>query len=446
MADEHRIANIQVARGPIPIEFRVIRKWKPFANGTKIAYLLVDKHKMIEETHDVQLANVITLMNCYSLEVYNSIGAPGMYRVALHPAAIRIHSETPFIPIHDDLGIGTTYYNFMPYESLTTRVNVNRLLTDFIGMIYSIQFGEQGRRTPAIRLNLEDHRYHTRHPAADPNDISSQKIQVEGGPSEKNRTTIGQLLEKTLAQHRGITYTCDAVFAGFAPGQSWRYPTCPVCTLTMDAQDGGYVCTKDREQEPNYKYCVKGDLSDGTEKVSVTIFDQPIAALLGVSCNDMVRVHGNLDPMKIPQPMEVLKNQQKIYQLNNVTRDFNDNLRFAVNRIYRAEVGEKRRYEASSSSGEATPKKVTTAHTDAVQTGSPLATTKLAETAAATPDILKNKIKGPVSSTPPETIASVSGSEASQGKSPMLSSSRRPPAKQLFKEKDGTPAHTAGED
>ncbi|KAK9058125.1 hypothetical protein SSX86_022965 [Deinandra increscens subsp. villosa] len=516
MAHEPRISSIQVAKASVPIQVRVIRKWKPFANGTKWSYLLVDKYgdavqAMIEQIEDMRAPNRIKLMACYTVDHYNCIPPPGLYKVALHHAAIRIDSTTPFVPLHDDGGIPTAYYNFTSYETMVLRANLNKVLTDLIGMVYSIEFGDPERKTPRIKLNMEEPSgqklqvalwpeiaealdvdmlldsnykliiaftsvrvtkyfdilqfestsatrievepeleitrslrvaYHERNPVEDLTDVVAQKIQVEAAPAEKNRVSIAQILEYDLQAHRGMAYTCAAEITTFTEGKSWRYGTCPICNATMDPQEGAYVCTKHREQEPNYKYCVKCDISDGSGTVSVTIFDQPMAQLLGVSCNDMVRVHGNPHPLTMPEAIAALKNQTKVYQLNNVTKDAGGNLRFAVNRIYRPEVGEKRVLGQSPSSSKATGKKPMLLHTETppqvvVATKQPMV--------LHTPDIMPKKPTAVTEDTPPGTGMSAASSTVTPGQVEDQATTRPRAMKKLFADKDAAGHSDSGD-
>ncbi|KAK9055983.1 hypothetical protein SSX86_027070 [Deinandra increscens subsp. villosa] len=482
MTDEHRISSIKPAKAPVPIQGDAIQA-------------------IIEQIEDARAPDKIKLMSCYRVEQYNCIPAPGIYKVALHSAAIRIDATTPFVLITDDGGIPSAYYNFVSFETMMLRANLNKVLTDFMGMVCSIEFGEPERKTPRLKLNMEESSgkpiqvalwpeiaemldvdmlldsnykliiafssvrvtryyggtqlestsatrievepeldaaralrvmYHSRNPVEDITDVNSQKIQIAAGPSEKNRVPISYLLERQLHEHKGIAYTCGAAITAFTPGQSWRYGTCPICNVTMDPQENSYVCTKHREQEPNYKYCVKCDISDGSGTVSVTIFDQPMAQLLGVSCNDIVRLQGNISRVTIPEPIEALKNEQKIYQLNNVSRDSNGNLRFAVNRIHKAEVGTKRTLEQSSSSSQAAGKKALVVHTDPAP--QPTVET-IKDKALDTPEKTPGKIAAEAKKTPAEKTEHPVSATAGTSKTALDASARSGPMKQLFKDK-----------
>ncbi|KAK9064972.1 hypothetical protein SSX86_016355 [Deinandra increscens subsp. villosa] len=512
MAGEHRVSSILSARPPIPIEVRAIRKWKPFANGTRLSYLLIDKHgdaiqALIEETEDEVLAGQVQLMGCYRLEVYNCIPCPGMYRVALHTAAIRIDSATPFVPVHDDESIPTTYYNSVLYPALAERANTNRVLTAFpvlwplayvktnmclcvinsgarvqlalwleIAAMVDVNrlldstfklivaaasvrvttfYGRlQLESTAATRIEIEPElevartlrvMYHNRNPVEDPTDILSQKIQVEAGPAEQNRKTLAELLERSMAEHRGMAYTCDATIAAFTPGKTWRYGVCPICAVSMDPQDGIYVCTRHREQEPNYKYCIKADLSDGSGTVSVTIFDQPMSDLLNVSCNDMVRVKGNLDPYAIPAEIQALKDQQKVFQLNNANRHFSGNLKFTVNRIFRSQGGAKRQLETSSADAQTPPQKKTVSVQAGASTSTESPGTNTGCVSLRTPKSGTSAAPAAAKTTPPAAEQSAPTYAHAAGKAPMHQGPHPQARKQLFKDEGDTPSVTTAD-
>ncbi|KAK9073762.1 hypothetical protein SSX86_006356 [Deinandra increscens subsp. villosa] len=52
---------------------------------------------------------------------------------------------------------------------------------------------------------------------------------------------------------QGMVYTCIASITAFRKGSTRHYATCPICTVTMGPEEGGYACTRHRKQEADFK-------------------------------------------------------------------------------------------------------------------------------------------------------------------------------------------------
>ncbi|KAL8261682.1 hypothetical protein R6Q59_025731 [Mikania micrantha] len=426
MESNGEICHIQPHGTTVPIEARFIRGWRPYRIGNAYCHLIVDKkgdaiQVFSEDDGNNSICASIQIMNCYRLERYVCSRAPAQMKVVAHPAALRIGRASSIIPIENNSLIPSTYFNFIGYEHLRSRLNNHQLLTgqptflnkkliilynyfykdlptDYVGKIDDTWYENTNNGTVmrlkiadpikepihitlwpeiACSVNTEpiinaDHHVvvavtslkviefrdkirlestSATHVYVDPDidiakSIASTFEKLEGpklpgqtfqktiqtieSPSKRNRTTIAALQSQNPSEMPGIAFTCHASVTAFNNRRSWYYTACKNCHRKIEQQTDGYICVNHGIMEPTYCYCLAATLADDTGSISVTIFDQAVTSVIGISCYEMVVQRGYTDTTIIPEPLLSIKGQDKIYRLERGSASSP----FKVNRIF----------------------------------------------------------------------------------------------------------------
>ncbi|KAK9065378.1 hypothetical protein SSX86_016761 [Deinandra increscens subsp. villosa] len=159
MDNSKGIPQIAAGEAPIPIEVRVLNKWKPYKDGDIYSYLLVDKlGNGIQATFDLDqekdMDSLISVSKCYLLDKYTCKHALTLLKVTPHPASIKLSKDNLITELNDDGGIPTHYFNFYPFDQLHFRKNCHRILTDVIGKVEDLEHVEIGADNSLVRLKL----------------------------------------------------------------------------------------------------------------------------------------------------------------------------------------------------------------------------------------------------------------------------------------------------
>ncbi|KAK9064477.1 hypothetical protein SSX86_015859 [Deinandra increscens subsp. villosa] len=159
MAPQRRISQLQHNSTAEPIEVRVLHKWKPFHTKPNMTYLLIDKHgdaiqAMFHADEQRHLDEKIKVMECYTGNAYKCSYAPTFNRVVVHPASLEIDRDVTSEPLVDDGSILKMYFNFLPYDQLSTRRLKNQQLTDFIGKVDDLEHAEVSATNSVLRMKV----------------------------------------------------------------------------------------------------------------------------------------------------------------------------------------------------------------------------------------------------------------------------------------------------
>ncbi|KAK9055107.1 hypothetical protein SSX86_026187 [Deinandra increscens subsp. villosa] len=109
---------------------------------------------MFHEDEEPHLDAKIEIMKCYALTGYKCAFAPTFNRVAVHTASLEIDKDLAVEPLVDDAGIPDVYFNFLPYEQLSTKVLKNQQLTDYIGKVDDLEHAEVQNNNSVLRLKV----------------------------------------------------------------------------------------------------------------------------------------------------------------------------------------------------------------------------------------------------------------------------------------------------
>ncbi|KAD5961964.1 hypothetical protein E3N88_13437 [Mikania micrantha] len=242
----------------------------------------------------------IKIMNCYRLERYVCSRSPAQMKVVAHPAALRIGRASSIIPIDNHGHIPSTYFSFINYDHLRPRLNNHQVLT---GRIDDAWYENTNNGT-VMRLKIED-------PVKEPINIT---LWPEIACSINTESLIN-------TDHLVVAAVRSLKVTEFRDKIQLESTSATHVYVDPDIDIAKSIATT---------YCLAATLADNTGSISVTIFDQAITSVIGISCYEMVVQRGYTDTTIILEPLQSIKGQDKIYRLERGSASSP----FKVNRIF----------------------------------------------------------------------------------------------------------------
>ncbi|KAK9070330.1 hypothetical protein SSX86_010731 [Deinandra increscens subsp. villosa] len=145
--------------------------------------------------------------------------------------------------------------------------------------------------------------------------IIAERIKLTDADAETG-FTLADLNQKPYTEYKSKLYSCQATIKEIHGNRKWFLKKCTVegCERTLHEEypDDDDISNKTpilrcseghTVTEPAYHYCVHAVLMDNTATMAVIIFNKTMSAALGVSCKDMVLVHGYDDDKRVPPCM-----------------------------------------------------------------------------------------------------------------------------------------------
>ncbi|KAL3637308.1 hypothetical protein CASFOL_019607 [Castilleja foliolosa] len=356
-----RVRDIRDQQEPQTIEIRVLRKWISKGKKEELCYQFVDKYgDCIEATAEAKQVeyfdSIIRLQSCYMVSEFIVTGPRTYMATVEHVASLVIGRKAKFEPANN-LEIPTAYFNFATYDTIKTRINDARLLTDYIGRVetnslWKTSTGKTLRKTliqdetrkqveitlwPDKRQLIGDEVIRG-HIVA----ITSAKVTEHNGRlqlestyltnvyinpnmpqttehvnrtlpamqptgTEEQRATLKDL---KLASQKNIqssrNFTCEAKIKHVHEDQGWYYVLCSKCSQKVYPQlkNGEiiYVCKDDDDITPNFRYRVNATIEDATGSTDAVFFNDSVQGIINISCKEMVTAHAQTaNPTNVPQ-------------------------------------------------------------------------------------------------------------------------------------------------
>ncbi|KAD4179714.1 hypothetical protein E3N88_28305 [Mikania micrantha] len=152
------IQHLQPLGKAIPIEARFIRGWRPYRTGNSYCHLIVDKRGdaiqvFSEDDNNYSIRTSIKIMDCYRLENYVCSRSPAQMKVVPHSASLRVGKASSIVLIDNTSQIPSTYFNFMNYENLDSRINNHQILSGRVKNAWNEKTDYGGTLT---RLNIDN--------------------------------------------------------------------------------------------------------------------------------------------------------------------------------------------------------------------------------------------------------------------------------------------------
>ncbi|KAK9056547.1 hypothetical protein SSX86_023909 [Deinandra increscens subsp. villosa] len=404
MGDQNGIPQITAGEAPIEIQVRVLNKWKPYKEGDIYSYLLVDRlSNGIQATfnldEEADMDSLITVGKCYVLNRYACKYALTVLKAAPHPASIKLSKHDSITELEDDGTLPHYFFDFYPFDQLSFRKGVHKILTDIIGKVEDVERVETNADNSLVRLTLRDmsdkqvtvalwkeiaatidvdsltstdnpviaaigglkvvpYKGHQLQSCSGTRvcinpDIELAKemsIRFRGTPtpdkirftpkiSERNRLTLSALYDQDPIKLAKERFTCETTITKLTKNRNWFFASCEQCNSTLSKQLEGYTCSEHGQEYLKYTFCVNCTIEDSEGLADVTLFEGAMAAIVGVSCADMVKVQGHSNAMKIPDPVNAIIGVKKVFQLKKSEKSFKNTFQFTVNKVFNVSDG-----------------------------------------------------------------------------------------------------------
>ncbi|KAK9053778.1 hypothetical protein SSX86_024852 [Deinandra increscens subsp. villosa] len=375
------IPRIAAGEMPIPIEVRVLHKWKPYKDGDIYSYLLVDKlDNGIQATFNLDeeedMDSLISVSICYLLDRYACNHGLTLLKVTPHPASIKLSKDNLITELNDDGTIPSHYFNFYPFDQLHFRKSCHRILTgvnihwfcllyrpiisfhsalalsnfyylytDVIGNFEDLEHVEIGADNSLgnfviVALWKEIASTVDIQALAATNEavivaIAGLKVvpykegvQLQSSSATRVCINPGVDLTREMAIHFKGTPTPDRI--RFTPRQADQNRVSLSALYEKDMEALALRLTKG---VPN-RYCVNCIIEDIEGLADVTLSEHAMAAIVGVNCADMVLTKGHTNVMLLPDPVKAIKGMKKKFQLKKYEKAFKDKLQFVANKVF----------------------------------------------------------------------------------------------------------------
>ncbi|KAD5317255.1 hypothetical protein E3N88_17201 [Mikania micrantha] len=361
------ISRIVPGDAPEPLEIRIIRKWIPYIKkqekNPELCYLFVDIHgdaieAVADLDHEVYFDSLIVLQTCYIVNNYISVPSRTYMPSVQHQASLRIGKRATFKPLFGK-DLPCYYYKFASYNDLEARMEVPKLLTDYIGRIERTSgiikragktlqkisildesghvleitlWGEKALEVHAEdsigkflaitsttvtqfrgNLQLESTTATTATISPPTIDLQSymERFKSLGEPSQHRRedisTTIADLKSKDISDILHLHFQCNITISEIQPNRTWYYVTCSECTKRAYPQQNDFVCEDDGLiPEPRFMYCLNTTVIDGTGNANAVFFNDALTQILKINCKDMVLTENNRNPRILPKQITAI--------------------------------------------------------------------------------------------------------------------------------------------
>ncbi|GKB81430.1 DNA helicase [Tanacetum coccineum] len=130
----------------------------------------------------------------------------------------------------------------------------------------------------------------------------------------RNRHTIESLLNVNPQHYQHISFTTEAILLEVTAPNGWYYRKCNACNIKVaDNSDISQCQNHGLQPTPNYGYCFKAVVDDGTATTTITCFS-PEAHTFVPDCNTMVTSVEDKDTYHVPTALKQVEGQTYIFQ------------------------------------------------------------------------------------------------------------------------------------
>ncbi|GJZ62734.1 DNA helicase [Tanacetum coccineum] len=130
----------------------------------------------------------------------------------------------------------------------------------------------------------------------------------------RNRHTIESLLSVNPQHYEQINFTTQATLLEVTAPNGWYYRKCNACNIKVSENSDISLCPNHGPQPtPNYRYCFKAVIDDGTATATLTCFS-PEAHTFVPDCNMLLASTEDKDTHHVPLALKQAEGQTYIFQ------------------------------------------------------------------------------------------------------------------------------------
>ncbi|GJZ76221.1 DNA helicase, partial [Tanacetum coccineum] len=144
------------------------------------------------------------------------------------------------------------------------------------------------------------------------------------------------ILNVVNPQHyKGARFTTEATILEIVAPNGWYYRKCALCNMKIAHEASAPHCPDHGPQPiPNYGYCFRAVIDDGTATTTVTCFS-PEAHTFVPECNTVVATIGDQETEAIPAALKEAENKTYIFQYHFGKKAAPGNSAFTLDTVFR---------------------------------------------------------------------------------------------------------------
>ncbi|GJV43117.1 nucleic acid-binding, OB-fold protein [Tanacetum coccineum] len=383
------LADIKPTETGQTIEIRVYRKWVAKNVKTQVASnfcaILLDKQgNAIQANMDLKdtdhFDELLQLNNAYRISRFLCRRTKIWDRTLPNETTLVFGRYTSIIPI-SNTDFPEHHFNFIAYNEVNERANISGApLIDYIGCIYRISNpiisgnAMASRRTRRIidiqnldginlpfliwgemaeKFDINEYAkmqkpviialssaWASKKYGDFINPIPALEIQRQpyGSDAEeqmRNRYTIEALLSVNPQHYEQIRFTTEATLLQIIAPNGWYYRKCSACNVKVAEDPAVSQCHNHGPQPiPNYGYCFKAIVDDGTATATITCFS-PEAHTFVPDCNTIVNTIEDKDTYHVPLPLKQAEGHAYIFKYHFGKKAKPGNPNFTLDAVFK---------------------------------------------------------------------------------------------------------------
>ncbi|KAK1411553.1 hypothetical protein QVD17_38103 [Tagetes erecta] len=277
--EDDEIASLKEGSPSIPLNVRVLRKWKPAFRANETCYLLIDKNgdaiqAVVTDIEQRYVDSRLTLGLCYTLQNYGCKKVDSYSNILTHCTHLSIGHSSTFTPIPDTEDIPRYYFDI---------ASRNRMLSacDKQDEVIEVCSNLTRYNRPAINS------------ASEPRIIAATSVKVK--KYIKPDVTIHELITRPANEINGKHFIVTRYIAHL-PNQQWGRIACMDCNKDAIASGPNWYCSRHGSKESaRYIYRLNGVIKDESGTMNATIYDEVVTELIGDTCKSLVDNNPGID-------------------------------------------------------------------------------------------------------------------------------------------------------
>ncbi|KAL4579250.1 hypothetical protein LXL04_015388 [Taraxacum kok-saghyz] len=367
-----RISDLTSGCAGEKLEIRILRRWVPRFRSYEMWYVGVDKFgdciQILSFNNSQGFADSkFKLQGCYSIETYTCTETERHQRLFPNPLNINVGRVSKILELNDDKAIPTYWFSFATLDLLQASIDRNDQFPDVIGYFrrceslktkYEDTFikmeflHESGKVLPtslwkecvtvpekfppsiATSLppntviaitNVKVSKYsgelslsstsathvivRPECPEAVPLQERSETGNIPDALASMTTISISELKALSYNAKFGKTFFVTATITSYNTSSSWYTAYCPSCKKSIVLRGDEWFCVIDGKQAaPKFCFLTSATIDDGITSLPLTLSDEAMKVLAGMTCEEVLKESGSTDGKRIPWSFDKFKN------------------------------------------------------------------------------------------------------------------------------------------
>ncbi|KAK1406023.1 hypothetical protein QVD17_42280 [Tagetes erecta] len=324
------LASLHAYVAAIPLNVRVLRKWKPAGRTSETCFLLIDKQGVAVQAVLQGVNNAMLKQDC-----------PWDHAIELKITAVTNNTEIK-LTLWEEICTKLTRYNKPAIQTAAepriiaaTSVKVRRFMH---------QVKLQSSAATYVYLNpltVQSSQLLELYQSGKQADTPAYHNSVENA-----KATIKELTLKPGKQINGHTFIITGHIA-LIPHQTWCHNACEECN--KDVIEAGPKC-----------YRVNGVIRDETGTINATIYDEVIVDMMGFKCSEIAEGNNTLELNRSTALLEPIIGRQTNFQVIPTKNDRSGAIRCTIHRCLPIQIEHNHHLAAITTHAPVTPQQTAT--------------------------------------------------------------------------------------